>query len=215
MRFKAAVNHGYAIELDVHLSKDGKVVIHHDSNIKKLTGVDLDINHATYQQIKKHKILDSQEHSPTLNKVLDLVDGQVPVYIEIKNYDQPGSLESQVKKIVDHYNGDVAVISFNPLVIDWFKTNAPYILVGQTSTDNSDMSKTLRAFLENKKILNYKSDTDFVIYNINFLTHINVNEIAKNKPLIVYDVNDQITLDKGKILANNIIFDNIRPKLSH
>ena len=46
--FRRAMEHGYVIELDVHMLADGKIVVFHDDNLKRMTGVDAVIKDETY-----------------------------------------------------------------------------------------------------------------------------------------------------------------------
>ncbi len=113
--FRRAIIEGYTIELDVHLTRDNIIVVYHDKNLKRLTGVDKDINKSTYDEIIN--II----NIPTLEEVLKLVNGKVAIIIELKFDTIVGRLEKAVSNILDNYNGKFAVQSFNPLSILWFK----------------------------------------------------------------------------------------------
>lgn len=72
------------IELDVHLSKDGQVIVMHDSNFKRTTGHDAEVANMTLDEIRKLSIIGSAEKVPTLDEVLKLIGGKKKVLIELK-----------------------------------------------------------------------------------------------------------------------------------
>ena len=54
--FASAVELGLGIELDVHLSLDGKVVVFHDDTLKRMTGQDKFVKYLNYDEIKKIRL---------------------------------------------------------------------------------------------------------------------------------------------------------------
>ncbi len=128
--FEKAVEDNYIIELDVHLTKDGKVVVVHDDNLKRLTGNDVKVIESNYDEIKKMKLLNTNECIPTIQEVLDLVNGKVPIIVELKYDRKAGELEPVLADILDKYSGKFAVKSFDPYTIRWFKKNRPEYIRG-------------------------------------------------------------------------------------
>ena len=82
--FQAAVDKGYGIELDVHLTADNELVVHHDDTLYRMCHVERDIKDMTLKEIRQYTLLATDEKIPTLQEVLDLVDGKVPLLIELK-----------------------------------------------------------------------------------------------------------------------------------
>ena len=82
--FKLAIKKGYIIELDVHLLKDNEIVVFHDDNLLRMTGVNKKIKNTTYKELQELKLLDTRYKIPKLIDVLNLVDGKVPLLIELK-----------------------------------------------------------------------------------------------------------------------------------
>ena len=115
--FGAAVRAGYIIELDVHLLADGRVAVFHDDNLKRMCGADVNIKDLTAAKLKKYRLSGTNEHIPLLKDVLALVDGAVPIIVELK-YDSPvGKLEEALVQLLDGYTGEYALKSFHPLVV--------------------------------------------------------------------------------------------------
>src|ERR1700745_2450052 len=82
--FAAAAERGYSIECDVHLSADGIPVIIHDDDLRRLTGQDGFVRQRTAAKMTALNIGGTADHVPTLQQALDLVDGRVPMVVELK-----------------------------------------------------------------------------------------------------------------------------------
>lgn len=115
LAFENAVNNGIAIELDVRLTKDCKLVVFHDKNLFRMTGIDADISDFDYAQLSALTLKDTKEKIPLLTEVLKTVSGKVPIFIEIKEGSPVGILEKRLDKLLKNYHGDCAVMAFNPL----------------------------------------------------------------------------------------------------
>ena len=117
---KAAIAAGYAIEIDVQLSADGKAMVFHDETLDRLTDETGPVNARSATELGRIALRDGAGDTiPTLPEVLALVAGQVPLLIEIKDQtgsmsDSDATLEKAVADALQGYQGDVALMSFNP-----------------------------------------------------------------------------------------------------
>ena len=82
--FALAVKNGYGIELDVRLSKDGVLVVFHDDTLDRVAGIPGKVIDFTAKELSEMRLGGSEEGIPTLAEVLDLVNGRVPLLVEIK-----------------------------------------------------------------------------------------------------------------------------------
>lgn len=116
--FKNAIGHGMAIELDVHLTKDKKLVVCHDSQLKRVTGQDGIIEDLTLEEIENNYRLLDGEKVPLFTDVLDLIREQVPLVVELKVYKGNGKeIASKVKEVMMPYvknKSKYMFISFYP-----------------------------------------------------------------------------------------------------
>lgn len=210
--YKKAIEKDYAIELDVRCLADGTVVCFHDERLGRLTGHDGFISNYTYDDIKDLTLLKSKEHIPTFDEVLKLVNGQVPLLIEIKNSGKVG-FEKYIWKSLSKYKGEYAVQSFNPYSLEWFKINAPHVKRGQLASyfKNEDMSfikkYTLKRMMLNKKV----SEPNFISYNLEDLPNKYVKKYS-NIPLIGWTIRDAETFIKARKCCDNVIFENVNPE---
>lgn len=86
----------YGSEFDVHLTKDGVIVVHHDQNVGKI-----DIQTSTYKALKKER-LKNGEKIPTLEQYLDAgKDLSCKLVLEIKRQKVQSHEDSLVRQCVD------------------------------------------------------------------------------------------------------------------
>ncbi len=212
--FAKAIEEGYAIELDVQQIADGTVVVFHDSTLSRVTGKDGYVKNLLKSELCDYKLLNSNFCIPTLEEVLSLIDGQVPLLIEIKNEGKVGELEKATLNILKKYNGEYAIQSFNPYSLEWFKINAPKVWRGQLSSyfkgENLSFIKkfVLKRMLLNKKV----SCPNFISYNAQNLPNRHV-KIYKKLPLLAWCVRSQTEYMKVVKHCDNIIFENFEPKI--
>lgn len=169
--FRLAVEAGYAIELDVQLTKDNRVVVIHDDNLQRVCGVDKRVSELTFRQLQEYTLFQSQQTIPLFGDVLQLIDGRVPLVMEIKAKTSCRALCERVAAIMDSYRGVYCMESFSPLALLWYRRHRPEILRGQLSTDFSkdtiEGSSIVQWFLQNLQF-NGLTKPDFVAYNIHY-----------------------------------------------
>lgn len=204
--FKEAVNKNYIIELDVHFLKDGEVVVFHDDNIERMTGINKDLKDCTYDEIRNIKLLNKNTYIPKFSDVLKLVDGKVPILIELKNDNKVGLLESSLVQILKKYNGKYAVQSFNPLSIMWFKNNYPNIIRGQLvcKFKNKKMDN-IKKFILKTMFFNIITNPDFISHSVDDLSYKEVNKIKKNKFILGWTVRNKERYDELIKYYDNLI----------
>lgn len=206
--FKIAVEMKLGIELDIHLTKDEQIVVFHDDNLRRMTGANEYIKYLTYEQIKQYKLNDSENKIPLLKQVFELVNGKVPILIEIKTNNNMKKLVPKLKELIDTYQGKVFIQSFNPFVLRRCYKAMPNILRGQLSSFFVDDKLSFYKKIPIKKLFFKKfSHIDFVSYNIENLPNKYVNKM--NIPILAWTIKTKEDYDKSKQNANNIIVDNI------
>ncbi len=127
--FIKSVDKNYIIELDIHILKCKTIVVYHDYNLFRLCNVNKVIETLSYAQLSKIKIKKKYQ-IPTLEQVMHIVNGSVPLLIEIKDLDNNELFETELVKILDNYKGDFAIQTLNPFVLDWFYKNRKNYIIG-------------------------------------------------------------------------------------
>jgi glycerophosphoryl diester phosphodiesterase len=136
---RAAVKAGYAIEIDLQLSSDGVAMVFHDEELDRLTDETGHVNVRTAAELGRITLKGSTDTIPTLAEVLALIDGKVPLLIEIKDQTlvmgpTDGRLEAATADALEGYTGDVALMSFNPHSIARMARLAPHLPRGLTTS---------------------------------------------------------------------------------
>lgn len=215
--FQRAVDGNYGIELDVALTKDDQVVVFHDDNLKRMTGVDKKVNELTYEEFKLIKLGETENHAPLFEDVLKLVDGRVPLIVELKNGKKNELLCTKVYEMLKSYRGNYCIESFSPFIVRWFKKNAPEIIRGQLSMrykEDKTLSKFAHFGLENL-LLNFMGRPNFIAYR-----HTDCNKLCfhLNRQFgvvtIAWTIESQGEMDKAMKDFDSIIFQYFTPKKS-
>lgn len=192
--FKKAITHNEIIELDIHLTKDNKIVVFHDDKLDRMTKEKGNIKDYTLEELSLLKLLNTDSTIPSLEDVLRLVDGKVPLLIELKDDKNKNyRLERELSKLLDNYNGIFFIQSFKPSSLIYFRIFR---------------NKYIRGLLISKRsILVYKSLKLFKMCKPDFI-NVNKNIISKFDSFsglkIVYNVDKKEAL-KYKDKCDNII----------
>lgn len=128
--FRAAVDAGYGIELDVRLSKDGVLVVFHDDTLDRVAGKEGRVDAYTAEELSKMSLLGTDDGIPTFSQVLDAVDGKVPLLVEIKEDPGVSAVSDATAKMLADYTGPYVVESFNPLSLANFAKKKPGVARG-------------------------------------------------------------------------------------
>ncbi|MBC8536573.1 glycerophosphodiester phosphodiesterase family protein [Feifania hominis] len=165
--FRRAVDAGYGIELDVHLTADAKLVVFHDFLLSRMCGIDLRVENLTADALRRYELLGSGEKIPLFDEVLELVGGKVPLVIELKATANAFGLCELVNARLQRYRGEYCIESFNPLVLHWYRRRAPEVYRGLLSMDyrKSDqrMNRVFKGALSNL-LLNWFAGPQFLSY---------------------------------------------------
>ena len=157
--FKKAVDAGFGIEMDVQLTKDKIPVVFHDFTLERACKKKGKVSDYTYAQLKQFFLFRSDEHIPTFQEALELVNGKVPLIVELKMEWSDWLLGS--------YKGFYVIESFNPLGLIWYRRHRSRIIRGQLA-DHFRKEGTAKGpfyFLLHYLVLNFLTKPDFIAYN--------------------------------------------------
>ena len=137
--FVAAAALGHGIELDVLAALEGEAFVFHDATLDRLTSESGNFADRSGAELDRITLDGTEETIPRLPEILALVGGRVPILIEVK---APGALVGvlclSVRRALEGYRGDVAVMSFNPAVGRWFHQHAPRTVRGLVITEQGE-----------------------------------------------------------------------------
>ena len=195
--FREAMLRKYIIELDVHLTKDKEVVVYHDFNLKRLTGINKDIENITYKEIKR--II----NIPTIEDVLKLVKGRTPIIIETKVI-KVGELERILNNILSNYNGRIAIQSFNYKSLLWFKKNSPKYPRGYLINSLIPHNIFIK-YLLNNKLLNKIIKPTYIGINLDYLKNKEIIKLRSKYLIIGYTISNELEYNKYINYTDNLI----------
>ena len=165
--FRAALEHGYGIELDIHLMKDGNLAVIHDCSLLRVTGKEGKITDLTTEELADYRLCGTEETIPTFRQVLELYAGKAPLIIELKSDDNVQKLVDAAVKAMEGYDGPYCMESFDPRCIHALKKKYPHIIRGQLTEDyfrsNSKLPAPLKWAMKHQ-VLNFLTLPDFVAY---------------------------------------------------
>lgn len=165
--FSRAISHGYGIEMDIQLTKDEQIVVFHDNTLQRVCNVTGRVDEYTYAELQSFSLSNTDQKIPLFTDFLDLVNGQVPLVIELKNGNKNELLCKKAYDILKDYKGNFCIESFQPLIVAWFKCNAPHILRGQLSAVPSEFQgqvSKVSAYLLSRLFTNIITRPHFISY---------------------------------------------------
>ncbi len=234
--FRKAVDAGYGIELDVQLTSDGVPVIFHDFTLARVAryadgqvpedavknedgsmGVAGKVIDYTYEELQQFHLLDSDEKIPRFEDFLNMVDGRVPLIIELKIEMFDLTVCPKAYDLLRDYKGVYCIESFNPLGLYWFKKNHKDIFRGQLSEEFfHEIDRVMHtplyimlAFL----IFNFLTRPDFVAYNHNHEGNLSrriCHGLYKNTAA-AWTIKSQEELDRNRGRFDIFIFEGFIP----
>ncbi len=165
--FARACERGFGIELDIRLSRDGELVVFHDDTLDRMTNECGPVKQKTLAELREISLLGTDEKIPSFLEVLELVDGRVPLLVELKENAGENGVSRAAADMLANYKGEYIVESFNPLTLAEFGKYSPEVLRGILA-ENFLYDKKRRKpmyFLLQNMVLNCHCKPDFIAFN--------------------------------------------------
>lgn len=206
--YRNAVEKGYPIEIDLYVTKDGKLVSFHDSTLKRMTGADGYIYEKTLAELKQLQLLGTDERIPTFDEVLEIAENKVPLLIEIKDQPDKTIVEKTVERLKS-YKGEFALQSFNPLYINKVKKLAPQFIRGILATQDAGKKSAITNYIVKKMPLNFLIKPDFISYDYKGIPK--YAKKTKKMPVISWTITSKEIETTVRPFIDNIIFEHYIP----
>lgn len=214
LAIELAVDNKYGMEFDIRLSKDGQVILFHDDDLKRMTNRTDHVRNLDFAELNQIKLLDSDQTIPLFSEVLELVDGKVPIIVELKcpNEDVE-ELASKASQSLDSYEGVFMVESFNPFAVKWFRDNRPNYIRGQLSSGHFPGLAFRDNFLMKKLLVNYLSRPDFIAYEHKYRNKFAlwIQKHIWKSLMVCYTVKVKEDYGINKPVFDLIIFEGFKP----
>ena len=199
--FKNAIDHGVAFEFDIHLTKDGELVVCHDENLKRTTGKEGIIEDLTLKEIKEYRLLDGGE-IPTLQEVFDLNQEKVPMVIELKvfrkNYKELAAKAKEAFKCIKDKK-NAMIISFDPRSL-WPLKKEGFI-------------RSLLVIKSDEYTWFFRHTVESVDLDMNLFEEKRVRRYAKNHFTNAWTIETEEDLSNMLPYVDTVTFQHLDPKL--
>jgi glycerophosphoryl diester phosphodiesterase len=212
----AAVAAGYAIEVDLQITRDGEAMVHHDDKLGRLTEGDGRLDRMDAAALAAVPFRATSDRMMTLARLLDLVAGKSALFLELKSqFDRDRGLPARVAEIVHAYAGPIAVMSFDPYQIEAIQEAAPFLprgIVAQRASRGEHKGLGTRDKL-GYILHGLRSRPHFVAYHVNDLPAPAplMARYLLGLPLLTWTVRTPQERRRAERWADQMIFEGFRP----
>lgn len=217
--FSAAIAGNYAIECDVQLSSDGEAMVFHDDKLGRLTEGSGELRTMTAAELQSVPFKETADRIPTLVELCSLVNGRVPLVIELKShFDGDTRLALRVGSMLQSYSGPVAAMSFDPDMVIALRQEAPGLPRGIVAESRYDHPEWARfSYWQKRRMAHllhcYSTLPHFVAYGVRDLPAV-APLIARwvfGLPLLTWTVRSEADRKRASVWASQMIFEGFRP----
>ncbi|GGE49777.1 glycerophosphodiester phosphodiesterase family protein [Actibacterium pelagium] len=218
---RAAIAGGYGIEIDIQPSSDRQAMVFHDYDLRRLTEEHGPIAQRHAHELEAVTLTGGSEGIPTLKTVLELVAGQVPLLIEVKDQDghmgpSVGALERSIAEVLENYEGDAALMSFNPHSIAVLSRLLPERPMGLVTCDYNAQDWPL---LREETREHLRTIPDFERLGASFISHeaadLGADRVAELKSqgakVLCWTIRSQAEEAEARKVAHNVTFEGYTP----
>lgn len=217
--FSAAIAGGYGMETDLQISADGEAMVHHDDVLGRLTEGSGHLAEMTAVEIKAARFKANAARILTLGELCDLVAGQAPLLLELKSrFDGDERLAKRTIDVLSGYSGPVAVMSFDPELIEAVRHAAPIVTRGIVAERHYSHSEWGSLSNSRRRSLTWllhapQSRPQFLAYSVNDLPAAPplLARTLFGLPLLAWTVRTEDDRKLATLWADQIIFEGWRP----
>jgi glycerophosphoryl diester phosphodiesterase len=216
---QAAVSGNFAIECDIQLTADGEAMVHHDDELGRLTEGSGALLGKSAAELKAAKFNDTSERMMSLGDLCALVNGRVPLVIEVKShFDGDRKLVKRMAEVLSSYDGPAVGMSFDPDQVEALRElipSRPRGIVAErhyTEADWPEASPAQRRGMTHLRHF-FRTRPDFVAYWVDELPTA-APWIARNVfscPLLTWTVRTPEQRKRAARYADQMIFEGFLP----
>jgi glycerophosphoryl diester phosphodiesterase len=215
----AAISSNFGIECDIQLSADGEAMVHHDDALGRLTEGKGDLLGLTCRELQAVKFKDTAEQMMTLGDLCALVDGRVPIIIEVKShFDGDRRLVKRMAEVLATYSGPAVGMSFDPDQVLALRELMPNLVRGVVAEHDYTETDWPEASVEQRRGMThlrhaFRTRPHFVAYWVNELPAV-APWIARHifgLPLLCWTVRTPEQRARAVRYADQMIFEGFLP----
>ena len=215
--FRLAAEAGYGMEMDLQLTRDGKLVVFHDKTLERMCGTKVNLTDLTYEELQSYRLSGTEERIPLFDEVLEVVDGRTPLIVEIKSEGRCFRTTRMACERLATYPGIYCMESFHPLCMWWVRRHYPKILRGQLSM-NYFVEEPKKPFYQKlvmtSMIFNVFSRPDFIAYKHSHREQFSYRLLRKFYRVenVAWTIQSQEELEQARKVFQVMIFDSFLPE---
>ncbi|GIL03090.1 MAG: glycerophosphoryl diester phosphodiesterase [Alphaproteobacteria bacterium] len=204
---RAAVAGGFHIEMDLHLSRDGRPVVFHDDTLDRLTALKGNVRARAMAELGAIAIAGTGDRIPSLDQLLETVDGRAGLVLELKGVDGADTgFAAEVARCLAGYGGPVALMSFDHWLVEDLHREASAYPLGLTAEGDDSRYAVHAAIAE-------RCQVDFVSYGIADLPCRFVTEYRRTgRPVITWTIRSPADAARSAQYADQITFEGFDPR---
>ncbi len=215
--FRFAAQCGFGIELDLRLTMDLQVAVHHDESLLRTCGADRRISELSFQELQDFRLFQTQEKIPSLSQVLSLIDGRVPLILELKSCENFEKLCKLCLAQLEGYRGLYCIESFDPRIVRWFKLHAPQVVRGQLMTrlkKGEGGLSGIEAFCGRNLLTNFLTRPHFEAYEFRWRDNLSLKTAKRvfNMQEASWTLKSEKDFQRAKAQGNLCIFEALSPQ---
>ncbi len=217
----AALNKDFAIEVDLQETADGDALVYHDYTLDRLTEARGAVIQRPTSSLTAIQMKTGGDKLWLLQDLLDLVNGHVPLVIEIKSLMRSGAQAAFVRNVVDQvaaYNGPACIKTFDPDMLSVARAQNPAVLRGIVADAIPPKDEMLRFTRMERFILRHlmhipRTQPHFISYGINDLPALAPRLFRRifNKPVMTWTVRTREQRERAARYADQIVFEGFDP----
>ena len=215
--FRLAIERDYSIEMDIHFTKDYKIIVFHDFFLGRHTTKTGFVFRKSLRYIKKAK-LSNNETVPTLEEVFNLIDGRVPILLEIKysKYikENLNVFTRFLAEKLENYKGPVALMSFSPDLIKYIRKTNLFRRFPLGLTTSFPKIESIGNKIKNNKIENeiVSNKLQFISQDWKGIKNIRVKRLKKlDIAILTWTITSREIEKSLEGLVDNITFEHYEP----
>jgi glycerophosphoryl diester phosphodiesterase len=217
--FNAAIAGGYGIETDLQISGDGEAMVHHDDALGRLTDGSTRLADMAAAEIKAVRFKASADRILTLGELCELVGGRATLLLELKSrFDGDRRLVQRAAAVLASYAGPVAVMSFDPALVEAARQIAPGLTRGIVAERHYAHHEWDRLPSSEKRRMAHllhalRTRPQFVAYSVRDLPAAAplIARMMFGRPLLTWTVRSEADRRHALRWADQIIFEGFRP----
>ena len=195
--FACSKKSGHAIELDVQLTTDGKLMVFHDENLKRMTGFDAKIQEVDYQILQKLHLLETSEKIPLFEDVLELISGKIMIDIEIKPTKRIDATCRELLRTLADYPHNYLVKSFDPRIVLWLRRHAANLPRGMLITECVGKGRFIDWLIKSRLVL-WLCRPDFVALHKTLFVKKRWQKMVGKRPILLWTINSEAEIKRCK-----------------